>query len=156
MAAYLEINNELKTTSVRFFTHDVDELKLKKFVISGLPCFDVSEIENSLKVQNVDFVNIQQVTVKQARFDNESIYIVSCKANTTNLGTLSKIKYVNHVSVKWTEHKNFKKGPTQCRNCFMYGHAVCATAICPKSALSVAQLLTPLILVMYKMINYVV
>lgn len=124
MTAYMAINNELKAEGIRYFTHDVDELKIKKFVISGLPCSDISDIENSLMMQKVQFMKVQEVFVKNARFDKECIYIVSFKANTTNLSELQKIKYVNRVSVRWSEHKNKNKGPTQCRNCYMYGHGM--------------------------------
>lgn len=124
ITVYKAINDELITLGIRFFTHDLDELKINKFVISGLPCINVCEIEQSLQQQNVKCLNVQQVLVKQARFESECIYIVSFDANITSLAELSKIKYVNHVSVKWSTHKNIKKGPTQCRNCFMYGHGM--------------------------------
>lgn len=124
ITAYMDINNELKAEGIRYFTHDIDELKIKKFVISGLPCTDISEIENSLTMQKVNFINIQEVIVKNSRFDKECIYIVSFKANITNLSELERIKFVNRVSVKWSDHKNKNKGPTQCRNCYMFGHGM--------------------------------
>lgn len=125
LSVYNDINNELKMKNIAFYTHDLNELKVDKFVVSGLPSINTSELEICLNEKNIDFLTIQQVLVKNnPRFETESIYIISFRADTTSLAELQKIKHISHVIVRWSKHKNINKGPTQCRNCFMYGHGM--------------------------------
>lgn len=39
-----------------------------------------------------------------------------------NFGILRNIKTINSIVVKWFPYTNIRRGPTQCRNCQMYGH----------------------------------
>lgn len=123
-AAYEAVSAELKSKNISFYSHDQINIKPIKFAISGLPFMEIKEIEDDLRSQNLDFLSILAIKPKAQRFNDEYIYFVNFKPNTVNLGLLKKIKAINHTIVTWFKPSNRTRGPTQCKNCFMYGHGM--------------------------------
>lgn len=121
---YDKIHTEFITNNIKFFSHDLIGLKQCRFAISGLPRMNVEDIENELRRYNLEFLTVFAIKPKTQRFNEEYIYIVNFKMNTVNLNSLNKIKTINHTVIKWFKPSNNSKGPTQCRNCFMFGHGM--------------------------------
>lgn len=121
---YQQLVTKLKKENIQFFTHDQRDEKPVKFVLSGLPEIEHNTILTDLKSYGLTplLINAVKLSSNKARFDAETIYIISFKCNSVKLNELQKIKAINHTIVKWRVHSNKNRGPTQCNKCFMFGH----------------------------------
>lgn len=114
-------------------THKSKENKLFKAVLYGLPKTDVDEIKQYFKNQ-LNLVPIEVFEMKTKSTDpNRAIYLFHFDKNIVSRQILQQIKTILNVVVRWAAYSPKYKGPTQCRNCTMYGHGAdncCRKAIC--------------------------
>lgn len=111
----------LKESKTNFFTHDIPSEKSTKFVLSGLPEFDINYIKEGLTEANVPFHEVKKMNIKIKRFDQQALYLVYFTQN-IKLSDLKKSKSVLNVIVDWRPYTVSRNGPTQCNNCQLYGH----------------------------------
>lgn len=123
MDSYVAIDKEMSEAKLKFFTHDLMAERPAKFIINGLHQMPSNELEAELKINGLEPLNIQCVSVKKPRFDREHIYIVALP-NSVTLSKVQQIKFVSRVKITWYKYVNKSKGPTQCRKCFLYGHGM--------------------------------
>lgn len=114
----------LKKTGITFFTHQTNEQKQLKFVLKGLHSMDISILKSHLKDSSLECEDVKTMRIKKKRFDSQVNYLVYFKKGSTDLASLSKIKAINNIIVKW-EYFKHPDGPTQCRRCQLYGTNHC-------------------------------
>lgn len=107
---------------IEFYTHRARGNKVFKAVVYGLPQTDV----NQLKVYFNRALNIKPLEIFEMNTKNKNIhnalYLFHFNKDEITMADLRKIKVINHTIVKWMPYSPKFKGPTQCRNCGMYGH----------------------------------
>lgn len=128
---YNKLKALLKTANVEFFSHDLRTDKYDKFVLSGIAKMDADDIAESLKTYQLEAVEIREITLKNKRFDDEGVYIVSFTHGTAKLPNLNKTR-INYTIPKWRLYQESKNKVTQCRRCQLYGHGMQNCNLKPK------------------------
>lgn len=107
---------------VGFYSHPGKEDRMSKFVCSGLSKMDIATLKMELSELNVHPTQVYAISPRNVRYTDDTMYLMHFKVGTIKLSDLQKIRALNHTIVKWDHYKQIKRGPTQCRNCQMYGH----------------------------------
>jgi hypothetical protein len=116
---------------IEFYTYELSDEKLFKVVLYGLPSFECSDVQKFLEVANIFPKEVKKMNLKQKRFEDETVYMISFAAGTTNINELKKVRYVNYISIKWAHY--VKRGNvTQCRRCQQFSHGTRNCYINPK------------------------
>lgn len=117
---YDKIINLLKEQQIEFFTHGSSSEQTFKSVLRGLPEIPIDTIASCLAWNNVKPCKI---TMFKTSSPNK-IYLVEFNKGAITKSDLAKIRTVYHHVVQWESYIKTKKGPTQCRNCGMFGHGI--------------------------------
>lgn len=110
----------LKENNVDFFSHASKNQKICKVVLSGLPEVPIETIKSELEVLNVHSTQINLMSSRNPN-PHRALYLVHLTENIT-FHDVQKIKVIYHTMVSWAKYRPRFQGPTQCRNCSMYGH----------------------------------
>lgn len=116
-----KVHDALKSQAIEFFTHATKGQKILKVVLSGLPELPTKVIQDELALLNIIPTQISIMTTRKPN-PHRALYLLHLHCNETTLQDLNKVKAVYHTIVKWNKYKPNFRGPTQCRNCSMYGH----------------------------------
>lgn len=109
--------------NVKFFTHQLNEDKLTKFVLYGLPDYDVKHIKSELIKHEIDPFEIKKLNIKKSRYDSQTNYLCYFKkSSNVNLQNLRKIKSMFQIIVYWQYYNHNNNNITQCSNCQSFGH----------------------------------
>lgn len=120
--SYTKIENILRNTDIKYFTHDSVDIQPLKFVLEGLPAMEKSDIEEELKLAGLSPLEVVVIKRRRERYENDALYIVSFKKDSIKLKELQKIRTIYHTIVKWKSYIKNNKGPIMCYKCSMYGH----------------------------------
>lgn len=131
MADYKRVCEAFIESNVKFFTHESRENMPLKVVLKGLYSMETTELSTILSEVNVVCEDIKVLKFKRQSFNDQSHYLLYVKKGTTNINELRKIRAVNNVCVTW-EYFRRPSGPTQCRNCQLYGHGTKHCHLNPK------------------------
>lgn len=131
--SHSKLKSLLKAANVEFFSHDLNSEKYDKFILSGIARTSKEEIEDSLKIYQVEPIEIREIDQKNKRFNDEGSYIVSFKRNSTNINNLNNIK-INYTVPKWRIFRSSKNNITQCKRCQLHGHGIRNCNMLPKCA----------------------
>lgn len=123
MDTYSKIKEEFVKNTIKFFTHDIDTANVSKFVLSGLPNVDISDVKEGLNDVGLSPLDVVLLTNKQ-QYRNlySALYLVTFSASSTKLNDLIKHKIILHTIVNWRAFIKTNKGPTLCTKCNLYGH----------------------------------
>lgn len=116
-----KISLVLKQNNVDHFSHAPKDQKAYKVVLYGLPELPTEMIQEDLSSLNVRTEQVIKMTVKNPN-PHKALYLIHLNAKESTFKDIQKIKTICHTLVKWSKYKPRSKGPTQCRNCTMYGH----------------------------------
>jgi hypothetical protein len=116
--------SELKKNKINYYTHQLREDQLTKFVIYGLPKVSTDDIKKGLTTAGCAPVSAKEMKIKQPRGEHHAVYLAYFKkSEKIKLQWLiENVKAICNIRVKWAHYKNESKGPTQCRNCLRFGH----------------------------------
>lgn len=131
MADYSKTYDHLKAINAHFFTHRRADERPVKIILSGLHKMPPNELKNLLiNEYQLAVLDVKQFdTDKAGRFN--SYYLIFFERG-TKLSNLRMIKSIYHTMVYWNYHSRRKSGPTQCRNCQLYGHGSSHCHLPPK------------------------
>ncbi|GAB0093624.1 hypothetical protein DMENIID0001_087920 [Sergentomyia squamirostris] len=110
---------------VQFYSHDIRVKPHKKFTVTGLFDFNGAEdeIKNELaQTYGLHTVEVAKIPPKNKRYTDDIIYMVAFERGVVNLTQLRSVQTLYSCVVKWNHYKVKSKPPTQCRNCYLYGH----------------------------------
>ncbi|KAG5674277.1 hypothetical protein PVAND_004257 [Polypedilum vanderplanki] len=125
---FVKIQESFAKNSFHYYTHQLREEHFSKFVIHGLPKLEIDIIKQALVSAKLNPVTIKDLNIKKKNYDEHWVYFVSFyKKKKITLIDLQDVKTINHIRISWQNFRHTRKGPTQCMNCFRYGHG---TAIC--------------------------
>ncbi len=66
----------LSKAQVEFYTHQLKDEKLSKFVLHGLPKFDLEKIKDELIAAKLNPCDIKMLNIKNSRYDYHANYFV--------------------------------------------------------------------------------
>lgn len=119
---YDKVMKSLKSSKTGFFSHPGKEDKLQKFLLSGLCRMPIEDLQMELSAVNIKPEQILEITPRNMRYTENILYLIQFKIGTINIQDLQKIRVIDHQIVRWEKYQSRRSGPTQCRNCQMYGH----------------------------------
>lgn len=117
----VKISNLLKQNNVEHFSYAPKDQKTYKVVLAGLPEIPVKLIEEELQSLNIRPEQVIQMTIKNPN-PHRALYLIHLNGKENTFQDIQKIKSICHTLVKWSKYQPKSRGPTQCRNCTMYGH----------------------------------
>lgn len=117
------LKDALVARKIEFFTHQLKEERLSKFVLYGLPNFDVNDVKKELNVVNFFPVEVKTLNIKTSRYDSHTNYIVYFKkSDQIKISQLREIKTLFRVIIYWNFYSHKRNDVTQCSNCQGFGH----------------------------------
>jgi hypothetical protein len=131
--SFRQVKEALIAKSIQFYSHQLRDDQLSKFVIYGLPKIDTKDINGELASLGIKPVQIKELNIKKKRNDDHCIYLVSfLKKDRISLLNLQDIKAICQVRITWQVYRNLRTGPTQCTNCLRLGHGASHCKVLPK------------------------
>lgn len=115
------ILNEDKTP---YFTHALREEKELRVLLKGLFVMSEEDLREALTAVDIDPKHIRQLNPRKRKFADQAHFVLSFPLGSQKMSNLKQIRYVAHCSVEWDFYAPRKFGPTQCYNCFMFGHGI--------------------------------
>jgi hypothetical protein len=120
---YKKVKNSFITNKRHFFTHQLPEDQLTKFVLSGLHKMPIAEVFEALDKAGKTPKLVKQMNIKNEKHKNHALFIIYfLKSAKTKLADLQQIRVVNFMRVSWSHFQNKRSGPTQCSKCLRFGH----------------------------------
>lgn len=103
------------------YSFGIESEKLVKFVLTGLPEFNIEYLKEGLTAEGIPFTDVKQMTLIK-RSIHRAKYLVYFEPNTITLTQLREIPHIHNVTVHWEKYAGARIRPTQCNNCQLYGH----------------------------------
>lgn len=120
---FAKIKQNLIENEFLFYTHDLREEQMAKFVLHGYISTSESDLVNKLKEVNITPVQAKKLTIKNKKHLDHEVYLIYFMKNQKiKISQLREIKSLNHIRIKWEYYTNRLKGPIQCSNCQGFGH----------------------------------
>lgn len=120
---YKSVTEYLDVVKAEYFTHDIASEKPLKVVLRGLPDMETSELMDTLKIANLQLVQIFKMRRhNQAVKYRDQLYLLHLVKGSTNLTELKSIRALGNVVVQWERYKPVHREVTQCGNCLNFGH----------------------------------
>lgn len=92
---------------------------MHKFVLSGLPEMDVSDIRNALLEKGLSLIDNKQMPIAKKAMKAKYLH----RKFPVNINQQIQITVLCHVVIKWEHLQRTKSGPPVCNHCQNYGHA---------------------------------
>ncbi|KAG5673198.1 hypothetical protein PVAND_003265 [Polypedilum vanderplanki] len=113
----------LNTNNIRFYTHQLRDEQVSKYVLYGLPKIDTNEIRNKLKEHDLQPTKIVEMTIRNKKNNDHCLYMIAfLKKDRVTLSDLNNVRVISYIRVNWDHYRNTRNGPTQCTNCLRFGH----------------------------------
>lgn len=129
----------LISKKVLFYTHQRADTKPTKIVLSGLHSMEVDDLKSHLIKLQLKVTDVKKFNFATKIYANHATYLVYFEHGSIKVADLRKNhKHIMHTIVHWSYYKNKRNGPTQCRNCQMFGHGS-SNCYLPKKCLICAQ-----------------
>lgn len=121
--SFKKIKNYLLREHHQFFTHDLREEQLSKFVLHGYIETSESTLMSQLNDLELEPEKLHKMKIHQKKHNDHSVYLIYFKKiQNVKISQLREIKAIDNIIVKWEHYSNRRKGPTQCSNCQSFGH----------------------------------
>lgn len=118
---FAKISSYLQQNNIDFYSHGRKEDKICKVVLSGLPEISTDTIKDELANLNIHPIQIVQMKTQHPN-PHRALYLIHLNSKETTFQDMQKVKSIYHTIIKWSKYNPRSRGPTQCRNCSMYGH----------------------------------
>lgn len=126
----LEYNNitaALKKLELEFFSYSNYDTNPLKILLTGLPLMNLDELKDEIISAGVAQEYVLEIVPLKGDVKNHNIhkninYLIKFDKSKIKFQDIKKIKSLFNIIIRWFPHINYRRGPTQCRNCQMYGH----------------------------------
>lgn len=124
---YTNTKELLIKENIEHYTFSNPQSNPFKVILHGLPEFTVDEITNELIANEISAENILQIIPLKGKEKVYNIhknisYLIKFEKSQISMQRVKQIKYLFNIVIRWFPYVNYRKGPTQCRRCQMYGH----------------------------------
>lgn len=121
--SFKKIKNHLFKENHQFFTHDLREEQLSKFVLHGYIETSEATLMSQLEDLELEPEKVNKMKIHQKKHNDHNVYLIYFKkTQNVKISQLREIKSIENVIVKWEYYSNRRQGPTQCSNCQAFGH----------------------------------
>ena len=114
----------LKKLNIEFHTYTLPSEQPVRVVLSGLPVYDIAELEEELATLGVVCAEVKLLSRKVTGAEESALYVLNFVKGSTKLSELQKVRAVFNTTVKW---RYFERRPTdavQCHRCQRFGHGM--------------------------------
>lgn len=122
----------LKKMDVKFFTHNTPEKIPIKFVLSGLPLMEISEVKQELRQSNILPRDIKILSTTKAANNQHALYLLYFDRGSTKIQDLRKTKALFNLVVSWRFFSKRPNDAVQCHRCQSFGHGSTNCNLQPK------------------------
>lgn len=124
---YTKTKTLLTNENIEHYTFSNPQSNPFKVILHGLTEFTVEEITNELIANEILVENIMQILPLKGKekvynMHKNISYLIKFEKSQISMQRVKQIKSLFNIVVRWFPYVNFRKGPTQCRRCQMYGH----------------------------------
>lgn len=118
------LKNHLETSQTNFYTYTLDEDKVSRYVMYGLPDFDVNQVRQAIATSTtVDPIDVKKMIIKKPLYQGHTNYLIYFKKTSRlNLQSLKLVNGMFGYRIYWDTYKK-SNGPVQCHNCQEYFHS---------------------------------
>ena len=122
----------LKSSDVQFFTYNTSENVPTKFVLSGLPAVDISELKSELEALKIMPTDVKVLSSSKSGADEHTLYLLYFNHGSVKLQDLRKTKSIDNVMVSWRYFTKRPNDAAQCHRCQRFGHGSTNCNLPPK------------------------
>lgn len=124
---YNNITAALKKLDLEFFSFSNYDTNPIKILLTGLPLVNIDELKDEIIIAGVAKEYILEIVPLKGDEKNHNVhknvnYLIKFDKSKIKLQDVKKVKSLFNIIIRWFPHVNYRRGPTQCRNCQMYGH----------------------------------
>lgn len=125
----------IKRSEIEYFTFSDRNLSPLKVILTGLPALKIEDVKDGLIMAGIDTENIIEIISLQRKenlhnIHNNTNFLIKFDRAKVTMKSISNVKSIFNIIIRWYPYVSYRKGPTQCRRCQMYGHG---TSHCGKS-----------------------
>lgn len=122
----------LKGSDVQYYTHDTSENVATKFVLSGLPLIEISDLKTELAANEICPRDIKLLTTTKSTVDQIALYLLYFPRGTMKIQELRKTRSLFNVAVSWRFFVKRPSDAAQCHRCQKFGHGSSNCNLPPK------------------------
>lgn len=119
---FTTVVDALKSDDVRFYTHGTSDATPIKIVLYGLPNFDLEEIKEELKINEISPLDVK--LLHSSNRGDSALYLLTFAKGTIRLQELQKTKSLFNVIVGWRFYTRKTTDAVQCFRCQQFGHGM--------------------------------
>lgn len=124
---YNNITAALKKLELEFFSYSNYDTIPLKILLTGLPTVEINDLKDEIIATGVAKEYILEIVPLKGDEKDHNVhkninYLIKFDKSKIKLQDVKKIKSLFNIIIRWFPHVNYRRGPTQCRNCQMYGH----------------------------------
>ena len=114
----------LKAANVEYHTYTLAAEKPVKIILSGLPVFDLGELNAKLAVLGILPAELKLFFRKVVGQEESALYLLHFQKGSIKLTELQKIKAIFNVIVRWRYYEKKPEDAVQCHRCQRFGHGM--------------------------------
>lgn len=127
LESYNKVKIILQNNKIEHFSFSSRDQNPLKIILTGLPEMKSDDLKDELiknKIESEIILEIIPLKLNERNYNvNKNInYLFKFDKDKIKFNDICRIKSLFNVIVRWYPYVNNRKGPTQCRNCQMYGH----------------------------------
>lgn len=127
LESYNKVKIILQNSKIEHFSFSSRIQNPLKVVLTGLPEMKSDDLKTELIKNKIEPEIILEMiplklTERSYNIHNNINYLFKFDKDKIKFNDICRIKSLFNVIVRWYPYVNNRKGPTQCRNCQMYGH----------------------------------
>lgn len=131
---FKKVRDALKSANIQHYSHELEEEKHYKVVLTGLHKMEPNELIEELGRCELAPVAVRVISSRNAENRSDVLYVVSFpRGGTVTLNGLKKHKVVYHTRVDWQPYRH-RGGIVQCTRCQRPGHGVKHCSMPPRCA----------------------
>lgn len=118
-----KLKKHLIDNKIQFYTHMLKNQIQTKIVLYGLPHMETAAIKAKLSEHNLEPSEIKILNIKNPRYNDQCHYLLYFeKSKNVRINDVRELKSLFNLGIKWEYFSKRNLGPTQCGNCFRFGH----------------------------------
>ena len=114
----------LRAAKIEFHTYTPAAEQPMKVVLSGLPVYDVDELETELAGLGVHVSELKLFSRKVVGMEESALYLLHFPKGSTKLADLQKIRAIFNIVVRWRYFERKPSDAVQCHRCQRFGHGM--------------------------------
>lgn len=116
--------NVLRDTQTEFFTFTPSHKQQIRFILSGLPLYDLAELKEELELKGVQPADLKMFSKKKIGPEESVLYLLYFEKGSIKMSELQGVKALFNTMVKWRFFTRKPNDTVQCHRCQQFGHGM--------------------------------